>query len=683
MAYTDEHGTRMMSLTRFFLLLNCAAAGLAAAGSTPAGTPDDPGFLVHSQEFNLRVFPEKGSCEATVAWDVEVRGSAPRAQLTAYLADVAEVTGASSPAGPLAWKRVPSLVPFFSSVIVSFPAPRPPGHRETVTFAYTLSPSAAVTGLAAMNMSAAPDKMYFFECWYPTITPFIDENTFVRAGQKPPFTLTASVPAGFAFITAGELVSDATGGERAVFTYRCARPAPFLIPFLAGKFARTRIDGGPVPLDLFVMEDARAEELSEFTRFIAQGAALQARLLARPPPARLAVALCEAGGLARGFPGLIIVPPGFPRYRHDPAVASTTCHELAHTYFGNLVTAHGPGGNEFLSEGLATYIGIKTAAAAGATAEAEDALFAQSLAKLMRSDTPDSPIVQVRPMQNVLSGEVYSKGALVFNELARLIGEKRLWRLLGSYLARHAGGFATLDEFRRLVREEAWPQLACFHGHRALLDRFFAQYLDSTALPWVQIADSGARTPGKCECTVRNRGDGFGLAPIGIRAGGATEEHSLLIAPGETRTLSIARPGSEQIACTVDPHGTFLHGVRRASMLARAADLRRKGLTAEARAAYEELLARIPEDGEAWYGLGRLEEQAGQPAHGAECHAKAAALGGEEWLPTWGWLREAECRIALGDKARARALLERVLAEGNDTFDAKREAAAALKRIEE
>lgn len=671
----------MMSLTRLFLLLHCAAAAFAAAGPLPAAPAGDPGFLVHSQEFNVRVFPEKGSCEAAVAWDVEARGPEPRAQLTAYLADVAEVTSVSSPGGPLAWKRVPSLVPFFSSVVVSFPAPLPPGRRETVTFAYTLSPSAAATGLAAMNMAVGPDKMYFFECWYPTITPFIDENTFVRAGQKPPFTLAASVPAGFVFITAGELASVAAEGDRAVYTYRCPAPAPFLIPFLAGKFARARIAGGPVPLDLFVMGNARAEEASGFTDFIAQSAALQARLLGRPPPAHLAVALCEAGGLARGFPGLIIVPPGFQHSWRDPAVASTVCHELAHTYFGNLVTASGPGGNEFLSEGLATYAGIKTAA--GVAANAEDALFSHALARLMGSDTPDSPIVQVRPMQNVLSGEVYSKGALVFNELARLLGEERLWRLLGTYLARHAGGFATLDDFRRLVREEAWPHLACFDGHRALLDRFFAQYLDSTALPWVEIAATEAPTPGKCECTVRNRGDGFGLAPIGIRAGSRSEEHSLLIAPGETRTLSIVRPGAGRIACTVDPRGTFLHGVRRTSMLARAADLRRKGLTAEARAAYGELLARIPEDGEAWYGLGRLEEQAGRQARAAECHAKAATLGGTDWLPTWGWLREASCRIALGDKARARALLRRVLSEGNDMFDAKREATAALKTIEE
>lgn len=670
----------MKPSTRFFLLLTCAAV-FAAAGLLPAAPAGDPGFLVHSQEFNVRVFPEKGSCDVEVAWGVEARGPAPRAELTAYLADVAQVSGVFSPDGPVSWKRVPSLAPFLSAVAVAFPEPLPPGRRLTVTFAYTLSPGAAATGLAAMNMSAAPDRMYFFECWYPTIAPYIDENAFVRAGQKPPFTLTASVPVGFVFITAGELASMADDGDRVVYTYRCPAPAPFLIPFLAGKFAHRRVDAGAAAIDLYLMGNEREEETTEFTRFVARSAALQARLLGRPPPARLAVALCEVGGLARGFPGLIIVPPGFRRSWRDPAVASTVCHELAHTYFGNLVTAYGPGGNEFLAEGLATYIGIKTAA--DVAAGAEDALFAQLLAGFMGSDTPDAPIVQIRPMQNVLSGEAYNKGALVFNELARLVGEERLWRLLGAFIARHEGGFVTLEDFRRLVREEAWPQLACFEGHRALLDRFFAQYLDSTALPWVEIAAADHRALGRCELTVRNRGDGFGLAPMGIQAGKRSEEHSLLIAPGETRSLSIARPGAGRIDCSVDPRGTFLHGVRRTSMLARAADLRRKGLIAEARAAYQDLVARIPEDGEAWYGLGRLEERAGQPARAAECYAKAAALGGQDWLPTWGWIREAGCRLALGDKERARALLRRALAEGNDTFDARREAAAALKAIEE
>ncbi len=675
-----------MSSTRIVLLSYLLGASLATAGEAPVRAPDDPGFTLRTQEFNLRVFPEKGAIDVSVLWDLEVRGPAPRAELTAYLSDVADVKSVTAAGRALAWKRVASLIPFFSSVVVTFPSPLGPGERAAVTFTYTLAPAGATTGLAAMNMAVTPEKIYFFECWYPTITPFIDDNTFVRAGQKPPFTLRADLPAGFTAITAGRLVSDTPRGATASFEFESARPAPFLIPIVAGKFTRTAIRDGAIPIDLYAPDGARASGRRELCAFVARSAALQAQLLSQGPPARLALALMEAGGLARGFPGLVIVPPSFQDFWQDPSFASTLCHELAHTYFGNLVTAYGPGGNEFLSEGLAAYAGIKLAGAVLGSPRAEARLLAQSLAKLMRSDTPDAPIVQVRPMQNVLSGEVYSKGALVFNELSRLLGQDELWKLLGAYVTRYAGAFVTLDEFRRFCIENAWPREGSFDSKRALLARFFVQYLDTTALPWVQVVSTHERAGGAArylELSLKNRGDGFGLVPVLLDPSGRAERHAFLLEPGETRTFSLKLEGSTPGVCSVDPDGTFLHGVRRASMLAQAATLRAKGETVPAREAYERLVARIPEAGEAWYGLGRLEDQAGDAARAAEHYAKAAALGGPEWLPTWGWIREAQCRVRVGDVKAARVLLNRVAVEGNDIFDAKAEAAKILAAIKE
>jgi len=623
------------------------------------------------------VNPREGRVEAEVSWFFRVRGPSPQREITAYLTNAAELEDISSPDGKLTWSRAPSFLPFFSAASVVFDPPVPPGSRLRLNFRYRLERTTKQTGLTAMSMSLGPDTLYLFECWYPTPEPFVDSNTFVRKVQKPPFRFTVTVPPDFTAVTVGELLEDKTEKRKRIFRYECGTPAPFLIPLVVARFERTVYTRSGTTVNLLFPRPIDEARAGRFCDFVARAAAAQARVLERPEPRTITVALAETGGLARGFPHLLILSPYLLGFWESPESKSTICHELSHTYFGNLVTAYGPGGNEFLSEGLATFTGIKTVGMLEGK-EIEHALFRRERRLYFESKVEDVAIVQVRPMQNVLSGEVYRKGALIFNEMTRYLGEKKVWRILATYLRERQGGYAALADFREIIRRGASPDMSAF----------FRQYLETIDLPWIELVSwrSTEAEAGRwsTELRLRNRGSGFGLAPVGFSGspdGNRWEIRSFFVPAGSVKDFTV-QTAFRPVRCVLDPEGTFLNGLRRASLLNRAKELRQKGKTEAARREYEKLLALLPRDGEVWYGLGRTEERAGGLERAVECYAKAAEAGGPLWLPTWGWLREAECLEKLGKPVRAEHLLRQVLSEGRDIYGAREKARRLLEKLE-
>ncbi len=649
---------------------------LMAADAPPAG---EGVFSLLKQEFTLSIEPAKGSVSAQVAWHLENDGPGHATQVLIYLADMAELSAIEAPGRTVTWKRLPALIPFFSAARVRFAKPVPAGDRITVLLRYHIVRTIKQTGLGALSMSLGPTAVYLFESWYPTLKPFIDVDTFIRKVPKTPFSLEVTVPRGFTGVTVGTRKTKTDKPQTCTFTYECDGPPPLLIPLLVARFTRQVVADMEIPVELYAAAPVAEARSRELCGFVAKAAGVQARLLQRQPPATLTVVLLDSGGIARGFPGLLVLPPYLPSYWEDPLVKSTICHELSHTYFGNLVSAYGPGGNEFLSEGLATFIGVKTVGILD-DREAEQRLFRRMREEFFASEVQDVAIVHVRPMQNVLSGEVYKKGALVFNELSRWLGEKKLWELLSAYLRDREGGHATVADFRRVAQKRSGRDLA----------PFFTQYLETTDLPWVDVTSFTSEQAGpdrwRTVVRLRNRGTGFGLAPVGLAgAGGSRPDvrtELCLVPAGTEKTFTVETP-YEVASCQIDPDGTFLHGVRRASLLRRAKDLRQKGRLDQARATYEKLAALLPEDGEIWYGLGRAEQSAGRNEAAVACYEKAAAFGGTSWLPTWAWLREAACRRTVGDLTRARELLQRVIDEGQDIYGAQEEARRGLRELKE
>jgi aminopeptidase N len=167
-------------------------------------------------------------------------------------------------------------------------------------------------------------------------------------------------------------------------------------------------------------------------------------------------------------------------YRDRPWYRVTLIpHELAHQWFGNLVTAEN-WANYWLHEGLAQFMpgqywGVKL----GRHAEEDFYLeeYRQYLARDARRRTP---------LAAYNSSVVYPKGALVMQMLKQHLGPERFWAAIRRFLTRHAYGSATTDDLRQAVLDATG----------ASLPWFWDQWMYQAGHPEFQVAaeyDSTAR----------------------------------------------------------------------------------------------------------------------------------------------------------------------------------------------
>jgi alanyl aminopeptidase len=156
--------------------------------------------------------------------------------------------------------------------------------------------------------------------------------------------------------------------------------------------------------------------------------------------------------------------PGLITYRpqvllaSSPRMRSTMAHELAHQWFGNLVTMSG-WEDVWLSEGFATWMAAKMmdeeqpAARRGVVPSA-------ARNRIMAIDVPDGravrePMTSREQMRKVYGPLVYEKGAAVLRMLENWVGEDAFRAGIRRYLAEHQFSTATTSDFAAAVSKTA------------------------------------------------------------------------------------------------------------------------------------------------------------------------------------------------------------------------------------
>ena len=192
-------------------------------------------------------------------------------------------------------------------------------------------------------------------------------------------------------------------------------------------------------------------------------------------------------------------------------------HELAHQWFGDLVTAEN-WANYWLNEGMAEFMpGQYWGAKQGEHAE-QDYYLAE-----YRSSSPPTPVGGCRsPTYN--SNNVYPKGALVLEMLKTQLGTERFWAAIRRYLTTHAYGAATSDDLRQAVLDATGESLGWF----------WSQWIYSAGYPAFAVTSAYDSTARALTLTVRQtqvdtaKADSSGVrfvtplafrAPIAIRVG--------------------------------------------------------------------------------------------------------------------------------------------------------------------
>jgi len=316
---------------------------------------------------------------------------------------------------------------------------------------------------------------------------------FDEPSMKAPWELSLVVPTGQrALANTPEVSSTDLGNGKTRVTFAPSKPLPsYLVAFAVGPFEL--VDAGKTARSSVPVRIVTPRGQAAQARYAAQ---VTATLLDRleeyfgsPYPYEKVdcIAVPLFGG-AMENPGLITFSSALILRRPDEetvgsrrAYASVATHELAHQWFGDLVTMEW-WDDLWLNEAFASWMTPKIiegwqptwAAPEGRLGARAQAMSADSLTSARRIR---QPIVSNHDMKNAFDAITYQKGASVLHMFEHFLGADVFQRGVRRYLAAHAHGNATATQFLAALSKEAGRDVA----------PPFASFLDQAGVPLVTI----------------------------------------------------------------------------------------------------------------------------------------------------------------------------------------------------
>jgi aminopeptidase N len=285
--------------------------------------------------------------------------------------------------------------------------------------------------------------------------------TYGAPNDKETWELVATAPAGYTVVSNGRQITDVGGkGKPHTVTWRQERPAStYLISIVIAPLVKVADRWRNVPLAYYVYpEDVPlARRLFGMTPDVME---TYTRLTGVPYPwpqyAQTTVTEFVGGMENVGATTLVDWLPDARAYQDRPWFRQSLIpHELAHQWFGNLVTTEN-WVNYWLNEGMAEFMGGQYwGAKLGQLAE-EDYYLDEYRQFLGIDARRRSPLAAFN------SNNVYSKGALVLEMLKKQLGPERFWASIHRYLTTHAFGNVITEDLRRSVLQATGENLEWF-----------------------------------------------------------------------------------------------------------------------------------------------------------------------------------------------------------------------------
>jgi aminopeptidase N len=290
--------------------------------------------------------------------------------------------------------------------------------------------------------------------WFPT---------FDYPNQKATTEMIATVPAGFTAVSNGALLSREVIADSSRFHYRLGTPhVTYLITLVVAQLSEWE-DRGPrgLPVQYFVApgreEDGR-RAFSNTPKMIESFEKVIGVPYAYEKYAQVAVQDFIFGGMENTSATTQTDQTLHDERAHlDFSSDGLVSHELAHQWFGDLVTcrdwSHG-----WLNEGFATFLQrVWKEADTSENGGEDEAKYSQYLDLKAYLDEDSShyrrPIVcntYIEPI-DLFDRHLYQKGGLVLNLLRSTLGDELFWKSVRLYLERHRGGSVeTLDLIRAI-----------------------------------------------------------------------------------------------------------------------------------------------------------------------------------------------------------------------------------------
>lgn len=402
-----------------------AAAFLLSSSARAVAAPGD-GFDV--TRYDLALTPDISNKTVAGREVITLRTTGARLQRLSFSGNALTIEQASLDGAP--------VVVSAHDGILDFDLPKPLARGRTVRLALSYH------GRPARGFSGSETSLYtsYFACDWMVCPQ-------ERFGDKAAFSLTLQVPAGMETLSVGRRVT-ATPAPNGDEIHRWTAPRPYsayLFGFAVGRFARAEDRVGA----------ARLSYLSD----VADAAELKWRFAETP---RMVQFLSEKAGVALPVPDYsqllvrghdaqeaasyaVLGVDSLPKTPDDPTEDWAIAHELAHQWWGNLVTC-ATIKDFWLNEGVATFM---TAAwkehRDGRAAYAAELATARNRLEKARGAGFDKPLAWDGRYPNLATRRAvqYSKGALFLDHLRTALGEDAFWVGLRRYTRAHAGGVVT------------------------------------------------------------------------------------------------------------------------------------------------------------------------------------------------------------------------------------------------
>jgi aminopeptidase N len=422
-----------------------SAAALAAWPVHAQDSPVTPGSGFDVARYTLSLVPDVASGAVSGTEDIRFRSTRRNLDAVAFSANALTVTDAAVDGVPVAIETVGKALVF------RLAKPLPKGRTATLRLRFAGTPARGVTVL--------PGAIYtsYFACdWMICLQD--------SPGDKAGFALDLYLPAGASSLASGRQSGTLAASDgRIVHRWRSTRDySPFLFGFAAGTFGEKTVAHGGARLTYLDATGTRSnlEALFAETPGMIDFLAAKAGV---PLPAGRFTQLLVPGREAQEAATYALIGKGeLDREAGNPAAGWVIVHELAHQWWGNLVTC-ATWRDFWLNEGITTFM---TAAwkehRFGPAAYQAELEVARGRVARLREAGWDRPLAWdgTYPSLRERRAVQYSKGALFMDHLRRTLGEEAFWSGLRLYTTENAGGTVTSADFQRAMEQASKRDLS-------------------------------------------------------------------------------------------------------------------------------------------------------------------------------------------------------------------------------
>jgi aminopeptidase N len=352
---------------------------------------------------------------------------------------------------------------------IRFPRPLPAGRTAEVTVEYSGTPRRGLyfcapdadhpdRAVQAWTQGQDQDARHWFPCYdYPN--------------QKATTEVIATVPAGMTAISNGRLRKRAVNRSRGTATFhwsQAARHVTYLVTLVAGEFEEVRYRWKSVPLSVWA-PPGRAADAKRACDKTPRMMEFFSRVTGQPYPYekydQVFVQDFIFGGMENTTATTLTDTALLDRRIFlDANMDSLVAHELAHQWFGDLLTCR-DWSHAWLNEGFATWFDAAFKEHDLGRDEyllnvlnLRDNYLAEDGGHYRRSIV----CKRYRDPVELFDRHLYEKGALVLHMLREHLGADLFWRCIRRYVARNREGSVETVDLRRAVEEETGRNLEPF-----------------------------------------------------------------------------------------------------------------------------------------------------------------------------------------------------------------------------